>query len=186
MNVYDFDGTVYGGDSTVDFFFYALKRTPALARYIPRQAAGFVLYAMKKVDKTAMKEYFYSFLQGIDGEKLAEDFWDSQQHKIYFWYRQQQEPVDVIISASPEFLLRPICRRLAIRHLIASEVDSRTGKYTGKNCRGQEKVARMRREFGDVPIRSFYSDSISDLPLAKLADNAFLVKKGNPTAWEIH
>lgn len=38
MNVYDFDGTIYDGDSSVDFFLYALKRMPSLIRYAPRQA----------------------------------------------------------------------------------------------------------------------------------------------------
>lgn len=27
MNVYDFDGTVYAGDSTVDFYFFCLRKT---------------------------------------------------------------------------------------------------------------------------------------------------------------
>ncbi len=49
---------------------------------------------------------------------------------------------DVIISASPEFLLRPICNRLGIRHLIASRVDARSGAYDGQNCAtGREGVA---------------------------------------------
>ena len=30
MNVYDFDDTIYAGDSTVDFFFYCLKKKPAI------------------------------------------------------------------------------------------------------------------------------------------------------------
>ena len=44
MNVYDFDGTIYDGDSTIDFFFYSLKKKPSLICYLPKQATGFLLY----------------------------------------------------------------------------------------------------------------------------------------------
>ena len=38
MNVYDFDGTIYDGDSTVDFFLHALKRNPSVLLHLPKQA----------------------------------------------------------------------------------------------------------------------------------------------------
>ena len=59
MNVYDFDGTIYEGDSTVDFFLYALKNRPSVLRYLPKQICGFILYAAKRIDKTKLKEYFF-------------------------------------------------------------------------------------------------------------------------------
>lgn len=186
MNVYDFDGTIYEGDSTIDFYLFALKRHPALVRYVPRQVAGTVRYALKKINKTQWKEVFYSFLRGIDSKALLADFWEQNRKKIFSWYLSQQQPQDIVISASPEFLLKPICDELGIRHLIASRVDPRTGSYTGENCRGQEKVLRLRQEFGQVQIQCFYSDSESDLPLAQMAEEAYLVKKGNAIPWEIH
>ena len=100
-------------------------------------------------------------------------------------FLDQQKPDDMIISASPEFLLKPICEKLGIQHLIASKVDVRTGKFSGENCRGKEKVRRLAAEYGSAYIDQFYSDSHSDLPLAQLADQAFLVKKGSVTKWEI-
>ena len=184
MNVYDFDGTIYDGDSSVDFFLYALKRKPSLLFYILRQAWGFLLYGMKRISKTELKEYFFSFLSGLDAEKLAEDFWDQNHRKIYKWYLDQQHPDDIIISASPEFLLQPICSRLEIRHLIASKVDPETGMFAGENCRGQEKVRRLEVEYRITHIDSFYSDSQSDLPLAQIADKAFLVVNGDLRKWE--
>lgn len=30
MNVYDFDKTIYAGDSTIDFYLFCLKRQPAI------------------------------------------------------------------------------------------------------------------------------------------------------------
>lgn len=184
MNVYDFDGTIYDGDSTVDFFLYSLKRNPALLRYLPKQGWGFLLYVCKRISKTQLKEYFFSFLKGIDGQCYVDLFWQENQEKIYEWYLKQQKPDDIIISASPVFLLEPICSRIGIKHLIASQVDSKTGVYSGENCRGQEKVRRLADEYNVTHIDSFYSDSQSDLPLAKIADAAYLVESGVVKEWK--
>lgn len=185
MNIYDFDGTIYHGDSTMDFILYSLKKHPALVRFLPIQAMAFLRYKQKKVDKTTMKEQFYRMLSGYDAAALLEEFWDNHQHKIYSWYPDQQEGGDIIISASPEFLLRPICRRLGIRHLIASRVDVRTGKYTGLNCWGPEKVVRLKDEMDIDHCTKFFSDSHSDQPLADIADEAYLVKKdGTVIPWK--
>ena len=185
MNVYDFDGTLFRGDSTAAFYLYSLLHRPALVRFFPRQAKGVLLYALKRIDKTAFKEYFYSFLQGIDAPDMVRRFWDHSEKRIYAWYKAQHREDDVVISASPEILLRPICGRLVIAHLIASQVDARTGLYTGVNFRDREKVRRFREVFGNAPIDCFYSDSEADLPLAKLAEKAFLVKGGAVLPWEV-
>ena len=44
MNVYDFDGTIYNGDSSVDIYFFLLKRYPKLIAYFPKQILGIVKY----------------------------------------------------------------------------------------------------------------------------------------------
>lgn len=183
MNVYDFDGTIYAGDSTVDFFLFALKRKPSLIRFLPIQAVGFLRYGLKQIEKTELKEYFFRFLTAIDTDAMVSLFWDRNHHKIFKWYPAQQQPDDIIISASPEFLLKPICQRLGIRHLIASKVNAQSGHFSGKNCRGEEKVQRLAEEYHVIHIDKFYSDSHSDLPLARIADQAFLVKHGTITQW---
>lgn len=186
MNVYDFDGTIYNGDSTVDFYLYVLKCDPSVLLYIPKQAWGFILYATKQIDKTKLKEYFFSFLPAIDTEKLTKSFWEQNQNKIFEWYLKQRKQDDIIISASPKFLLYPICSRLGISNLIASEVDPETGNFIGENCRGQEKVKRLESEYNVTHIDSFFSDSYSDLPLAKIADKAFYVTKGKLSQWNFN
>lgn len=183
MNVYDFDGTIYDGDSTLDFFFYVLKRKPALVRYMVFQGTGFLLYVCRKIDKTAFKSMFFRFLRGIDAAALVEEFWDKHQNKIFSWYLCQKQQDDLVISASPEFLLAPICKRMGIPFLIASRVDIQTGTFLEKNCYGPAKVERLQQEFSDPQIDDFYSDSLSDLPLASLAKRAFLVEKGHVREW---
>ncbi|MGI6664609.1 MAG: HAD-IB family phosphatase [Christensenellaceae bacterium] len=185
MNVYDFDGTIYDGDSTADFYFHMLKKKPSLLKYLPRQLWAFFSYAIKRIKKTEMKERFYVFLQGInDMEHEVNIFWDKHTSKIKSWYPAQQKEDDVIISASPEFLLGDICARLNIKYLMASRVDARTGKYEGVNCHGQEKVRRFYERFPEGKIAQFYSDGVSDRPLAELAAEAFFVKKDRITKWD--
>lgn len=177
MNVYDFDKTIYNGDSTLDFYEYLLKKHPKIIFRLPATILKFLYFKMGFVTKTQFKEYFYMFLQDIphvDSEII--DFWKQNKVKIFAWYLNQQKKTDVIISASPRFLLQPVCMELGIKNLIASEVDKKTGKYTGENCYGQEKVRRFLEQFPDLEIEEFYSDSKSDLPLAKMAHKSFLVK----------
>ena len=185
MNIYDFDGTLYDGDSTMDFLKYSIKKHPALVRFLPGMGVACLRhYLLKATDKTTMKERFYRILSGYDAQGLLEEFWDKHQHKVFPWYPGQQEETDIVISASPEFLLEPICQRLGIKTLMASRVDPRTGKYTGLNCWGEEKVRRLAEQTGITHCDKFFSDSYSDTPLAKIADEAFLVKKGKICPWE--
>ena len=74
-------------------------------------------------------------------------------------------------------MLGVIAEELGV-NLLASRVSPADGKYDGLNCYGEEKVSRFRAAYGNVEIDEFYSDSLSDLPLAKLANKAFKMKKG--------
>jgi hypothetical protein len=78
MNAYDFDKCIYAKDSTLDFYAYCVKKHPNLLRYVWKQGWGFLLYAMGLIEKTAFKERFFSFLQGVDdvGAETAA-FWES-------------------------------------------------------------------------------------------------------------
>ncbi|MBQ7255293.1 MAG: HAD-IB family phosphatase [Oscillospiraceae bacterium] len=184
MNVYDFDGTLYRGDSSTDFYFYALRRKPSLLRYLPGQIAATVLYALKKIDKTEMKQRLFRFFGAIDAAAMTADFWDTHRRKLFAWYPERRKADDVVISASPAFLLSPICKQLGVSALMASPVEPKTGVYSGKNCSGEEKVRRYRKAFGDAVIDEFYSDSRRDLPMAKLANKAYLVRRGKPIPWK--
>ena len=104
--------------------------------------------------------------------------------KIKKFYLNQQKDDDVIISASPEFLLEPICQSLGIRFLMASRVDKNTGVYDGENCHGKEKVRRFCEIFPNGKIGEFYSDSYSDTPLAEIAEKAFIVKGETLEDWK--
>lgn len=177
MNVYDFDKTIYDGDSTIDFYKFCVRKNPIILRYLFLQGVGLVCYILGIYDKTKFKEMFYSFLRGVrNSEQILSEFWDAHIEKIKPWYKMQMQADDVIISASPAFLVREAMRRLGTAEVIASEVDIITGFYTGKNCYGEEKVRRFYEIYPCASIEAFYSDSASDAPMGRIAKESFLVK----------
>ncbi len=184
MNVFDFDNTIYDGDSTRDFYFFCLRNHPSIIRYLPHQIFAVFRYLLLKADITITKERCYSFLSALnDASELIEKFWDTHLHKIRSWYVEKQHTDDLIISASPEFLLRPVCDKLGISQLLASRVNIFTGKYSGVNCSSEEKVRRFREAYPTAQINECYFDSDSDIPLARLSQCAYRVSGNQIKRW---
>jgi phosphoserine phosphatase len=185
MNVYDFDGTIYDGDSSVDFYLFALAKRPALLFLLPLQLWGMLTYLLRLRSKERMKEAFFSFVPRIPLESMVNEFWKSKSCKIKPWYLEQKRSDDLIISASPEFLLEPVAREYLRCALIASNVNPKTGAYRGKNCYGEEKLRRFKERYAGERIDSFFSDDYADMPLMRVAEQAFLVKKNKIIKMEI-
>ena len=144
------------------------------------------LGAVSKVGAANMK----AFLKGLGADAGKVDaavdaFWKANLSRIKAWYPPRHRDDDVVISASPEFLIRPACQKLGVSVVIGSPVDKRTGLFLGPNCHGQEKVSRFRARFPGGRIGEFYSDSRSDKPLAELAERAYLVKGEKLTEWRV-
>ena len=91
-------------------------------------------------------------------------------------YLDQKESTDVIISASPEFLLKPLEKKLKV-NVIASIVDKKTGKFISKNCHDYEKIKRYEEKY-TKKVKAFYSDSIkADRAMLEYDKKAYLVTK---------
>lgn len=184
MNVYDFDNTIFDGDSTYLFVRFCMKRHPRVLLYLPKIALSALrYYALHQGNKTQFKERMYAFLKACDTEHDVEIFWQRNLPRVKDFYREQHRESDLIISASPEFLLKPLEKLLGLT-VIASRVDPHTGKTTGLNCYHEEKVRRFHAQFPDAGIDRFYSDSYSDEPLALLAKEAFIVEGDKIIAWD--
>lgn len=181
MNTYDFDKTIFPRDSTAAFYLWSLRRCPRALLSLPRTALAFAMLALHLRPKTRCKEIFYGFLRHLP-PGLEREFWQEHLDGIYPWYLAQRRDDDVVISASPEFLLRPVADALGFA-LIASRVDPRTGKTEGLNCHGEEKVRRFRAVYPDAPVDRFYSDSLSDTPMAREAREAFMIRRGEILPW---
>ena len=131
MNTYDFDETIYYGDSEFHFIEYIFKKYPL-----------------------EMKKYY-----------------------------DVKRPDDVIISATPSFILEPIAKTLG-NSLIGTLMNKKTGELTGTYNFGEEKVRRFKEIYGDVIPEKFYSDSPSDSPMANYANEAFLVTGDEFSPWK--
>jgi len=108
MNIYDFDHTIYNGDSSVDFWLFALCRKPHLVVFLPLQIFVTALFLLGIYSKERMKEAFFIFIRHIPLDKMTAHFWEHNRRKIKPWYLRQKQDSDVIISASPGFLLEPL------------------------------------------------------------------------------
>lgn len=114
-NVYDFDETIYNGDSTIDFFLFCLKRHPILIVFFFKIVFLGILMKFKIVSLDNFKQKFYLFLKYIKNiDKELNLFWKKHKDKIKDFYTNQKQETDVIISASPEWLLEPICKELNV------------------------------------------------------------------------
>lgn len=183
MNTYDFDKTIFNPDSSYKFFMYCLSRYPAAWKHLPKTGLMAIRYKQKKIGTKELKEQVFSFLKDIpDIDKTVEDFWNINFGRIEPWYLKQKQDDDIIISASPEFLLKPVCDKLGVR-LIGTPMDKKTGKINGFNCHDSEKVRRFYEEYPDAHTECFYSDSLTDTPMAEIADRAFMVCKDKLSPW---
>jgi phosphatidylglycerophosphatase C len=184
MNVYDFDQTIFYPDSSYCFLMHCLKKYPAA--FLPLLPGVIVLGAGKLLGVTStkrVKEKIFSFVKRVpDVDAELELFWNEHLKNIQPWYLAKKRADDLIISASPDFIVRPAAEKLGVR-LIATPMDRRSGKIEGKNCHDHEKVRRFRNEYPGEKVEEFYSDSRHDLPMAKLAGKAFIVKRGRLSPW---
>ena len=186
VNVYDFDKTILPYDSTEHFFAYCVRRWPRVVGPALRAVPMVPGMKLRWTTKTRVKEVFYRFLTQVpDIDAAVEDFWRTRFSDLNDWYLAQMRPDDIISSASPDFLLRPVTTRLGVR-LIASRVDKYSGWTLGENNQHREKVRRFHLEYPDTEIAEVYSESLSHTPMAELAQSAFLVKGSDirPWPWE--
>lgn len=174
---YDFDKTIYKGDSSTDFFFYMIFSRPYLLLFIPYFLIVFALYGMKILKKKKFKEcvfFFVPLYSNID--KIVDKFWAKNANKLMKWYPpQKQDENDIIVSASLLFIIKPVLEMLNIKNYIATNYNVKTGKIYGENCYGEAKVNEFKRVYPKAKLEAFYSDSLSDLPMMKLAKKAYLV-----------
>ncbi len=184
MNTYDFDKTIFYPDSSYTFYIYCLKNFPgAVLPTAPKSLAKAVAYKRGELSAKLLKEQLFSFLPKIpDIDAAVLRFWEENKRRIAPWYLAQKAEDDLIISASPEFLLAPICKELGVG-LIGTRMDKHTGKISGENCHDKEKVRRFREAYPEASTENFYSDSLTDSPMADLADKAYLVNKNDVRPW---
>ena len=185
MNVYDFDGTIYPTDCSIDFCIWCMNRHPKLwFTFFPKAVKNLILRKMGKMTEATMQREFFGYLTLVDDfDEQIERYWDKNEKRIASWYLAQKRPDDLIISASPNCVIDPIAKRLGVRYM-ATDFDREYGIFLNKMKYAKEK-ARYIIDQGLPMIENFYSDSLADTPLALLAEKAHLVtnKATTVTDW---
>lgn len=193
---FDFDGTLTVKDSYTAFLKWrtptgawilgGLKLIPAAVGYLIHRDRGRIKAAATKV-----------YLGGVSRERLEADARAfAGQHSrsllrpdaVIAWKRWRKERVRlVIVTASPDIVVAPFARGLGADDLLGTPLhyDERnrvTGAFASPNCRGAEKVERLRAAFGrDVQVRAAYGDTSGDTEMLDLAEEPyFKVFSGKP------
>lgn len=184
---FDFDGTLTVRDSFTQFlrwragaggWFGGLSRmAPDLAAYAGHRDRG-------RLKAASVREFLKSVPRvqlEADAEAFAGQVWPGfiRYDALACWKDWgERGAYRVIVTASPETTVAPFARRLEAEALLGTQLvfdadDRVTGAFTGPNCRGEEKVRRLRAAFGeDMQLAAAYGDTTGDTEMLAMADEA--------------
>ncbi len=188
LALFDFDGTLTTKDSFLElikyhkgkwkFFFGMFRMIPHIALYksgiinAQKLKEKLISYFWKEMPVNEFNAICIDFNQAILPELLRKKGIEQLEKHI-------ADGDDVaIVSASAQNWLQPFCDNYQI-HCIASILELKneklTGKLTGKNCKGGEKICRVKKFFNlnDYKNIIVYGDSSGDKPLMKIASTAY-------------
>lgn len=187
MTIYDFDKTIYDGESTVDFFLFCMRKRPRLVRFLPLAIRLSLMYKLCIITyqdflRAGERTLRIAADQFDDIDGLVREFWDKHERKIKKFYLAQKRDDDLILSGSCEILLDEICRRLGVQNYIGSRLDLRHGRIEFL-CYHENKVKAFSERYPNAEIDAFYTDSLLDLPMMREADIVYMVKKNRVRLW---
>lgn len=184
VKVFDFDNTLFKGESSYHFAIYMIRYNKKIIRFIPTILFSLVGYKLCLLSKARLESILNDFMEGVlDGTNSPVDyvkpFWEKYSHRLYQDNLKLIKPDDVIISASPRFLFDGIREQLNTDKIVGTEVDFEKKRVTWFNF-GDNKVKRYKALYGDQKIDAFYTDSYNDKDMMAIADTVYIVKKGVP------
>ncbi|MCR4645739.1 MAG: haloacid dehalogenase-like hydrolase [Oscillospiraceae bacterium] len=182
MNVFDFDNTLYHGESVVDFALFMLRHNKQIYTWLPTIFWYLMMYKLCLVTKEQMERKLNEFLKVLisddyDLHTMVKAFWKENAHKLDPAMLRRIRPEDVILTASPDFMMNVIGKRLGTTHILCSVVDIPTKTILYLNF-GTNKVKRFRKLYRNTQVRRFYTDSYNDQAMIDLAQTAYLVENG--------
>ncbi|HAD10138.1 MAG TPA: HAD-IB family hydrolase [Porticoccaceae bacterium] len=194
LALFDLDNTLIAGDSDYEWGKWLVHQNKVDAHHYQCMNEHFYQqYQAGELDIFAYLEFALAPLASIDPaelQALQTDFmaeiiqpmWLPRAEQLLSRHRQQGDNL-VIISATNRFIVEPICRKLGVREIIATEPEMCDGRYTGK-VRGipsyrEGKVERLEAWLVGRPDTLegsyFYSDSLNDLALLQTVDHPVAV-----------
>lgn len=193
---FDFDGTLTIRDSFTEFLRWRagaggwalglVKLAPAVAVYARDRDRG-------RIKAASVRE----FLEGVpraeleaEAEAFASEVWDRfmRPDAVKVWNDWGAKGAHrVIVTASPETTVAPFARRLGAEALLGTRLvfdgeDRVTGAFATANCRGEEKVRRLKAVYGDkVQLAAAYGDTSGDTEMIAMAqEKGFRAFTGRP------
>jgi len=190
---FDMDKTLIAGNSGISFMRYSLSRGKTTHWQVLKSIVHYLRYRYDLLDME--KAYLQSLrpLVGILEEDLiqfCEEWFDEVVRKLIYpeakdfvlRHLNQGEGV-VIISNATTYAVAPLARYLGIPHILATRLEVRQGLFTGNYiaplCFRHGKVFWAEKFAaqlgGEVGRSTFYTDSITDLPLLERVENPRVV-----------
>jgi phosphatidylglycerophosphatase C len=182
---FDFDGTLTVKDSFTAF----LKWRAGPARYalgLARLVPAAVLYLFHRDRGRIKAAAVQEFLRGVphdvleaDAERFARLYAARllRPDALETWNRWRGEPVRlVIVTASPDIVVGPFGRDLGAHIVLGTQLsydpqNRVLGAFSGPNCRGPEKVVRLKELFGhDLHLKAAYGDTSGDTEMLAMAE----------------
>jgi HAD superfamily hydrolase (TIGR01490 family) len=180
--LFDMDKTLVPVNTGSLYVKWRFRRREARKRDMLRWAGWMAQYAAGVLDPVSISEKGLRALAGVDEAQFRRE--------CLGWYRAEVAPlitqaarreveqrrdqghVLAVLSASTEYVTRPLAESLGIEHVLCTELEvGADGNFTGEAelCYGATKLARAERwaaEHGvDLSRSSFYTDSVSDVPV---------------------
>ncbi len=182
IKVFDFDNTIYHGESSIDFALFMIKHNKRILLFIPSLCWNAAMYKLCLASKEKLEKRINDAIKVIVRDKeelisLTGEFWRRNQQRLDRRMLRRISPDDLIITAGPFFLIDAVKHRLNTANLICSEVDWDKMEVSFFNF-GDNKVTRYRDLYGDRPIDCFYTDSYNDRSMMDISDRVFIVKDG--------
>lgn len=195
LAIFDVDYTLTKRETLAEFYFFMMKKNPKFIKYLPKSIFSSIFYVFKVYDASKAKKTFIRFIDGIEEnemKKIVKEFYEVRLSKILY-----KDAIDMIkklkaegckiylISASAEFYLSELYNIKEVDKVIGTRFSTENGLHRneiiGGNCKGEEKVRRLRevleKENIEVDFENSYmfSDSLSDLPLFNLVGHPYLI-----------
>lgn len=194
LAIFDLDNTLLGGDSDYLWGQFLVENGVIDATVFERENHRF--YAAYRNGTLDIQEYLDFVLQPLAAHEPAVlHSW--RECFVTEWIQplilpkatallqrhRQAGDILLIITATTRFVTQPIAAALGVPHLLATEVEMKDGRYTGKSfdipCFQEGKVKRLESwldKTGYTLENSwFYSDSLNDLPLLSRVTNPVAV-----------
>lgn len=187
LALFDFDGTITRRDTFLEFIRYT-KGPMAFAAGFAVLSPALVAMKLKLIPNWRAKEmtlaYFFGGMDAGEFNARCDAFSDVCMDGLVRpaalrrmeWHKSEGHDI-YIVSASAENWLRKWCLKQDVG-LLATRLIVRDGRITGKlsgaNCHGEEKVSRIREHIplGDYQEIWAYGDSSGDKQMLALTKNA--------------